>query len=168
MNSAVRNINALWMVIYCAIITTAFGLQIFKGETPCPLCYVQRIAMLLICTAALFNLIYGIRTYHYTLALLAALIGAAASTRQILLHICPGFPQFGVPFLGLSLYVWSYLTFICSIFLAALLIGFYRREQRAPLPLNRFQMLAIFWFTLVIIANIGATLYQCGFGPCKG
>ena len=70
--------------------------------------------MLLVCSAAAMNLIYGLRPYHYALAIFAALMGGGAAIRQILLHICPGFPTFGIPFWGLNLYTWSFVTFVCS------------------------------------------------------
>ena len=93
-----RNLNALWIFVYCAIITTAFGIQIFEHEEPCPLCFLQRCAMLLLCTLAAFNLIFGERLLHYSLAILTAVIGASIATRQIFIHICLGSPEYGIPF----------------------------------------------------------------------
>ena len=164
----VRNINALWIIIYCSIITTAFGLQIFLGEEPCPLCYLQRVAMIAVSITACLNLVYGIRLRHYGLAIIASLFGAAVATRQILLHICPGFPEFGIPFWGLSLYVWSYITFICSILLTSILLFLYRPEQEEAIQLNAFQKFACGWLMLVACGNILSAFLECGLGWCKG
>jgi len=162
----VRNVNALWIIIYCAIITIAFNLQVFEGEVPCPLCYLQRVGMLLICSAAAMNLLCGIRPINYSLAIFGALSGSTIAVRQILLHICYDFPKFGVPFWGLSLYTWSFLTFLGSIFVAAILVAIYKKEQQNTYQLNWFQKIALGWLTLVIIGNIISVLFDCGLGPC--
>lgn len=161
-----RNLNALWIIAYCAIITVAFGLQIFDNEEPCPLCYLQRIAMLLLCTLAAFNLLFGERLHHYSLAIITALIGAGIAARQISIHICPDSPHFGVPFWGLSLYTWSFFTFIGSLLLIALLIGFYGEQKETSL--NRFQKVALVWLSLVILGNVISAFLMCGLGPCVG
>lgn len=162
----VRNVNAIWIVVYCAIITIAFDLQVFEKEVPCPLCYLQRVGMLLVCAAAAMNLLCGIRPLHYSLAIFGALCGSSVAVRQILLHICYDFPKFGVPFWGLSLYTWSFLTFLCSIFVAAVLIGLYHKDQQMRYRLNWFQRCALGWFIIVILGNIASVLIDCGLGPC--
>lgn len=162
----VRNINALWILVYCAIITTAFDLQIFEKEVPCPLCYLQRVGMLLVCSAAAMNLICGVRTMHYSLAILGAITGSIVAIRQILLHVCYDFPKFGVPFWGLSLYTWSFLTFACSLILIAVLLAFYKKDQQMRYKLNYFQKIALGWLVLVIVGNIISVLADCGLGPC--
>ncbi|GAB4232464.1 MAG: disulfide bond formation protein B [Chlamydiales bacterium] len=164
----VRLLNTLWILIYCMIITTAFGLQIFENEEPCPLCYLQRIAMISISCCAAFNLLFGVRLYHYSLAIVFSLFGATVAVRQILLHICPGFPQFGVPFWGLSLYTWSFLSFVGSLLGASLLVGFYEEEQTPLVPLSLIEKVAISWLFLIVLGNCISTLIDCGLGSCKG
>ncbi|MCB1111135.1 MAG: disulfide bond formation protein B [Chlamydiales bacterium] len=168
MTSTIRNLHALWIIVYCVIITVAFGLQIFEHEEPCPLCYLQRIAMLLVCLAAAMNLVFGIRTYHYALVIVASLFGGGTAIRQILLHICPGFTQFGIPFWGLSLYTWSFLTFVGSLTATAIFLALYREDQRQKIELNLFEQIAIGWFALVVCGNIVSSLIDCGLGACRG
>lgn len=167
MTAMMKNLQALWIIVYCLIISTAFSLQIFMNEEPCPLCYLQRVAMLLICSAASMNLIVGIRISHYALAIIGILLGGTVALRQILLHICPGFPVFGTPFWGLSLYTWSFLTFVGSLILIAILLTFYRKEQGEKEKLNKFQIFACVWFILIILANILSVSLQCGLGICE-
>jgi hypothetical protein len=54
------------------------------------------------------------------MTILASLVGAAASVRQILLHIVPPDPGYGPPVIGLHLYSWALLVFACLIVSSAL------------------------------------------------
>lgn len=168
MVSLVRNLNALWIVIYSAIITMAFGVQIFEGEQPCPLCYLQRIGMIMVSIAALFNLYYGVKLYHYGLSLLAIMVGISVAIRQILLHICPEFPTYDVNMFGLSLYAWSFLTFVASMLVLSILLLLYRQDESRPDRLNWFQHLAAWWLLLVAAGNVVSVLLECGLGACVG
>lgn len=162
----IRNIHALWIIVYCAIISTAFLLQIFLDEEPCALCYLQRVGMLLVCSAAAMNLLFGIKPIHYGFAILASLFGGGVAIRQILLHICPSFPEFGIPFMGYSLYTWSLLTFACSLLLTALLLLFHPLEGGKPEKINKLQSAAILWLLLVVIGNVISTAVDCQLGLC--
>ncbi len=169
MDRVVYFLNGLWIFIYCAIITGAFGIQIFEHEQPCPLCYLQRVAMISVSTAALLNLFYGVRPIHYAFALFSSIAGGIVAFRQISLHICPSFPQFGLPFWGISLYSWSFLTFVCSIFMTAVLLCLYRPSQSIqPVRMNFFSRLAGFYLLVIVLGNIFSVLLECGLGVCEG
>lgn len=143
-------------------------MQFFLGETPCPLCYLQRVAMISVSTAALFNLVYGVRVSHYGMALFSSMVGAIIAIRQISLHICPEFPKFGLPFWGISLYTWSFFTFACSVLLVGILLCLYRPSQSAkPVRLEFFGKFAAAYLVAIIIANIFSVLYECGLGICE-
>lgn len=162
-------LNGLWIFIYCAIITAAFGFQIFLGEVPCPLCYLQRVAMISVSTAALFNLYYGVRLSHYGMALFSCIVGGIIAFRQISLHICPAFPKFGIPFFGISLYTWSFLTFVCSVFMVGVLLCLYRPSQSVkPEKMSGFSKLVTGYLILIIIANLLSVYWDCGLGLCEG
>lgn len=97
--------------------------QLILHELPCPLCTAQRIAMMLCALGPLHTLLRtqdGVLTARAVavgngIAILAALVGAIASGRQVLLHILPGDPGFGTPMLGLHLYTWGMIIFACQI-----------------------------------------------------
>lgn len=161
-----RNINALWVMIFSLMITTAFGMQIFLGEEPCALCYLQRHAMLLVSSAAMMNIVYGLRAINYGLAILASLYGASVAIRQILLHICPGSPPYDVFFLGVTLYTWSFLSFVGSLLLIAFLLANHEEEGKRRGKLNAFHITAIAWCIAIVAANIASTLFDCGAGGC--
>jgi disulfide bond formation protein DsbB len=118
----------VWVLV--GILTAAFAVQFWLGEPPCPLCVMQRIAFMLVGLGLLHTLL---RAHAGTLAsrsiavgqgmaIIAALLGALAASRQILLHILPGDPGFGSPVLGLHLYTWSFIAFSCQIAASAVFL----------------------------------------------
>lgn len=163
-----RDLNALIIVIIGGILLGAFGVQIFMHEQPCPLCLLQRLGMIGVATGALLNIWFGVRMSHYGLMLLSALMGGFVALRQISLHVCPAFPKFGLPVLGLSLYTWSFIIFVCVVLAVALLLFLYdpKDSLEQPPSLNGWSKFAFGLIFLVTFANIITTLFQCGFGPC--
>lgn len=163
-----RDLNALIVIILSGILLSAFGVQIFMHEQPCPLCLLQRLGMLGVATGALLNIWFGIRMGHYSLILLSALMGGFVALRQISLHVCPGFPEFGLPVLGLSLYTWSFIIFVCVVFAVAVLLSLYTPQEREeePRKLNLWCKFAFGSIFFIAIANIVSTLFLCGLGPC--
>jgi disulfide bond formation protein DsbB len=165
-----RNINAIGALGLGAIVTGAYIFQFVLHELPCPLCLLQRIGMLGAAFGLLLNVRFGLRPPHYALAILSALFGAAASARQILLHIVPVAgrpPGFGTPLFGLHMYTWALLIFLFTIITIACLMLYNRqfRDSRV-LPLTGFQQF-VFWFIIVLAAaNVLTTLLQCGIMPC--
>lgn len=159
--------NALIILTLSGILLAAYGVQFLKGEKPCPLCLLQRFAMMGVATGLLLNITFGIRTSHYGLSLLSALAGGTVALRQISLHVCPGFSVFGVPVLGLSLYTWSFLIFTCVVLAVALLLliaePMKEELQQTMDPLSKIAFLMIF---LIAFANVLTTFAQCGFGIC--
>lgn len=165
-----RNLNALMVIVLSSVLLAAFGVQIFMHEEPCPLCMLQRLGMIGVATGALLNIWFGIRMSHYGLCLFSALTGSFVALRQISLHVCPGFPTFGIPVLGLSLYTWSFVVFVCIIFAVAFLLFLYNPEENkveSP-PINSLGKFAFILILCIALANIVTTFMQCGFSPCEG
>lgn len=169
MNCIGRLLNSLFILIVCGILLAAFGYQIITHDEPCPLCLLQRLGMIGVALGAAFNLKFGIRPIHYGFSLLSALFGGGVALRQITLHVCPGFPIFGTPVLGLSLYTWSFLTFVCSTAAISLLLFIYEPEHHYSNshPLKFIEKLALALLFIVIFANVITTFVECGFGPCQ-
>lgn len=163
-----RNLNALLMVILAAVLWGALGFQLLDGQKPCALCLLQRLGMIGVASGALLNVRFGIKAAHYGLSLLFAITGSFVSLRQISLHVCPSFPTFGVPFLGLSLYTWAFIVFVCAITYIALLCLIFDKAKRARPPhhLNLFCRFAFAALFLVTFINIITALFQCGLGAC--
>jgi disulfide bond formation protein DsbB len=163
-----QRLNALVIVILSTVLLAGFAVQILLNEQPCPLCMLQRLGMIGVATGLLLNLWFGVQMAHYGLALLSALMGGFVALRQISLHICPGFSSYGVPVLGLSLYTWSFVVFVCSVLSVALLLFLYnpKEEAKAIVPLNAWGKFACGLLLFVALANIFSTFLLCGLGPC--
>lgn len=119
----------IWVVGYTVILGLALILQFALHELPCPLCMLQRYAMILCTLGALWILR---EAQHGTLTLsgyaqglglgaLGACFGVLFSVRQVLLHILPGDPGYGAPILGLHLYSWALVSFCVVILFTAVL-----------------------------------------------
>jgi disulfide bond formation protein DsbB len=118
----------VWVVVL--VLAAAFAVQFIAGEPPCPLCVMQRIALMLVALGPLYILARAHAgklsardaAVGNGMAILAALLGVTASGRQVLLHILPGDPGFGSPVLGLHLYTWCLIAFGCQVAASAVLL----------------------------------------------
>ncbi|MCF7806456.1 MAG: disulfide bond formation protein B [Simkaniaceae bacterium] len=162
-----RTINAIMIFVIVGILLSAYYQQYSKEEMPCPLCILQRLGLISAGFGAFLNLWFGIRPIHYTVTLLSAMVGGTVSIRQICLHICPGSPTFGVPVLGLSLYTWAFIAFICILFVAGILLALLRMEQK-KLKTNWFEYSACITLILITLSNFVTTFMECGLSACKG
>lgn len=90
----------------------------------------------------------------------------SVAIRQILLHICPGIPTFGMPVLGYSLYTWSFLTFCASFVGILILMWFYEGKEEVPRPSTFCKVAAAFIF-IVACYNFIEVIIKCRVGPCK-
>lgn len=166
------NIAALFALI--GVLAGSLHLQFGLGEQPCPLCLVQRSAMIGLAIGPVMNLLWGLRPAHYALSILSAMVGAAASTRQIFLHIAdPADPGYGPAVAGLHLYTWALVTFAVAIAGCALMIlwsGQFRPDDRGILGERRalrvLAFTAIIWVLLDLLVIGLSVLPECGLGLC--
>lgn len=164
-----RNLNALLIIILSGVLLSAYAVQFLWNEEPCPLCLLQRLGMLGVASGALMNLRFGVRPFHYGLSLISAVVGGTVALRQISLHVCPGFaPPFGLPVLGLSLYTWSFLVFVCSVLYIAFLLFLYKpgESELEPAAYTKWSKTAFSLIFFVALTNVITTWMQCGLGPC--
>ena len=136
LSNAVRRLiridSIIGLVGVCFILAAALSVQIFYGETPCPLCLLQRAAFVNIGLAMMLNIFYKNRVAHWAMATLSACAGIAVSMRQILLHITS--PHgFGSAFLGLHMYTWCFIVFFSTIVGCTLMLVIYPEKKRARL-----------------------------------
>jgi hypothetical protein len=91
------------------------------------------------------------------------------SVRQIELHILPGDPGYGAPFLRLHLYTWAFVTFaIVMIYIGVMLMLMPRGIPQAPAVGSaawRVSTAIIWLFIGVIAANVIAIIFLEGFAP---
>ena len=169
--SRLINIVALFALI--GVLGGSLHLQFGIGEQPCPLCLVQRSAMFGLAVGPTLNLLWGIKARHYALSILAALVGAASSTRQIFLHILPGDAGYGPAVAGLHLYTWALVTFVvaiagCAVMLLwqAPLLAKDRGIRDAGTFTRVLALTAMAWVTIDLIVVAAAVIPECGLGMC--
>ncbi|MCK4934459.1 MAG: disulfide bond formation protein B [Simkaniaceae bacterium] len=161
-------LNELWIIILCGILTGAFIYERINHAFPCPLCLLQRLGMIATAIGPLMNLLFGFRSAHYGLAIIGALFGASVSMRQILLHVCKDFSEYGHPVFGLELYTWAFLVACFSILGTAFLLMLFEKseEYREKAPLRPLGYIAITFLILIVVANVMGTFLECGFTFC--
>ena len=175
MASLVRLGNTLGTAGIALVLLAAFAAQFVLHELPCPLCQLQRLAFAMCGFCFLLNLRFGSQPLHYGAALFAALFGAMAAGRQILLHIAPGTGSYGSPLLGLHYYTWSFLLFVAVIAAVAVLLILSGRGQserdrldmRSAASFSGAARLAAYLLIGVTLANVVNSFVQCGFAECS-
>ena len=164
-----------WVLAYSVVMLSAFYIQFVMGEFPCPLCMLQRYGMILATLGALFVIMQARRgtltTARYAqglgMGLIGVLAGASVSIRQIELHILPGDPGYGEPFLRLHLYTWAFITFaIVMIYVGLMLMLMPRGIPQAPAAgtaARKVSTVIIWIFIGVVAANVIAIIFLEGF-----
>ena len=131
-------IQHLCVLGICGVLLGAFWVQFAQGEYPCPLCLLQRMAMIMTAVGSIFIITHGhlariqgfsVIGLGYGMSVLAALVGMLISARQVLLHIEPGDPGYGSPMLGLHLYTWALIVFLTVILVSGIMLIFGRDPE---------------------------------------
>lgn len=171
-NIMVRKLHIVALLLLAMPLIGAFGIQIFMHELPCPLCLLQRIGMIGIAIGLLMNLRFGIHPLHYGISIVSALIGAAVSTRQILLHIVPsadGVTGYGDAVLGMHLYTWALIVFLASILGIAffmILMKWSDNLGSESVELNSVEKGILVLFLVLALGNTLGVFLECGLQPC--
>ena len=164
-----------WVLAYCVVMLSAFFIQFVMGEFPCPLCMLQRYGMILATLGPLFVIMQArpgeLTTARYAqglgMGLVGVLAGASVSIRQIELHILPGDPGYGEPFLRLHLYTWAFITFaIVMIYVGVMFMLMPRGIPMAPAAgssAHKVSTVIIWLFIGVVAANVIAIIFLEGF-----
>jgi disulfide bond formation protein DsbB len=116
----------------------------------------------------LLNIRFGASNIHYAMILASALVGAATSLRQILLHIAPGDQGYGSALFGLHFYTWGFISFVVMIAFCALMLCIDRQPNKLS---NRgtsgvIATGVIILFFALAAANTVSSVMVCQFGPC--
>jgi disulfide bond formation protein DsbB len=157
----------VWVLV--GILAAAFAVQLWLGEPPCPLCVMQRIALMLVALGPLHILLHTyaagltsrVAAVGQGMAIIAAVLGALAAGRQIVLHILPGDLGFGSPLLGLHLYTWCFIAFSCQIAASAVLLMTtpWLDDGRVRGPIT---MITASAFAFVVAANLISVIAEAG------
>ncbi len=161
-------LNALGLYGIALVLIAAFAGQILLGELPCPLCLLQRVLFATLAIGPILNIRFGPHPSHYALSLLAAVVGATVSARQILLHIMPRDPGYGSALLGYHYYTWAFVAFVAAIVLIAIVLVFddWLRDDKISRPVGLFAAGAVWLVVGLTAVNAASTLLECGFRAC--
>ena len=102
------------------------------------------------------------------MSLLAAVLGAVISSRQVLLHIAPGDPGYGSAVMGMHLYTWALVVFMVVIAVSGFMLIFGAEpavdgDANAPAQRHWFTKLTFWVFAAIIAANAVAVFVEAGF-----
>jgi disulfide bond formation protein DsbB len=167
-----RLVLLLMLAVVAVILTMAMVLQVAFGEIPCPLCLLQRVAMLGCC----FGLVQQLRAEESQrgagIGLIFALLLLVISARQTLLDIVPrpGHSYVGQAVFGLHMPVWSVVIAV------ALMAGFAIRFALFGAPraaaaledsaMRRSARVLELYVVFICAINFVAVVLQCGLGEC--
>jgi len=161
------------MAVIAAILTAAMVMQYAYGELPCPLCLLQRVAMLGVCFGLMQNFRNGFSDRNLGYSLLFSVFLLVVAIRQTVLDIYPrpGHEFVGSAVLGLHMPVWSILIAVALITAFAVKLCVIGTEDGAspPPPASLFGRLATILSLYVIaiaLINFGSVVVQCGAGEC--
>ncbi|WP_096086996.1 disulfide bond formation protein B [Agaribacterium haliotis] len=161
-----RLLNTLGAIAIAFILTYAFFDQFYANDLPCPLCLLQRVAFIAVLTTLIANVIYGPKLIHYSAMILSAFMGATFALRQVSLHVIPGTPGYGEPFLGMHFYTWAFVVFALVILGATVMLSFNKQYQNSGyLPFGKQSALAKIAIALAVLvcsANMLAVFIECG------
>jgi disulfide bond formation protein DsbB len=161
------------MAVIAGVLTAALIMQFAYDELPCPLCLLQRVALLGVCFGLMQNFRSGFSDRNLGFSLLFSVFLLVVSIRQTLLDIYPrpGHAYIGSAVLGLHMPVWSILIAMVLITAFAIKLCVIGTEDgaRAPSPTSTFGRIAMALSLFVIaigLANFGSVVVQCGLGQC--
>ncbi len=163
--------NAFGVLGICGVLLGAYYVQFVEGELACPLCLLQRLAMLGVAFGAMLNLRFGIHTRHYAVSLISAVFGASVSIRQILLHIAPSDIGYGSTVFGMHLYTWAFIVFAVVVLLIGVMMFFEdqfenKEDHKSTKSLSLFIKAVFLLAVFIAAANVVTTFLECGISEC--
>jgi disulfide bond formation protein DsbB len=161
------------MAVIAGILTAAMVMQYAYGELPCPLCLLQRAAMLGVCFGLMQNFRVGFSDRNIGYSLLFSVFLLVVSVRQTLLDIYPrpGHEYVGSAVLGLHMPVWSILIALALITAFAVKLCVIGTEDGAmpperTSPFGRLAAALSLYVIAIALINFGSVVVQCGLGQC--
>ena len=165
----------LVMLVIAGILTAAMTLQYVNGELPCPLCLLERAAMLGVCFGIMLNFRHGFSYQNTGFSLLSAILLLVIATRQTLLDIYPrpGHEYIGSAIFGIHMPVWSIIIALCLLTAYAIKLAilggdeYLRAADVAEFPAIRKLASALsLYIVLICVVNLISVILQCGLGEC--
>ena len=169
----------LYSILALAVLALAvvpIGVAVFVlgfayGDSPCVMCWEQRIGMALVALIGLFVIRYGPKPKYIGLAVLVAIWGVFMGIRHTGMHAARDVGQgFSAEILGAHTYTWALLIYWVAVALMGLLLMMTNKEdiEERPRPLGALGTLAGVVFLVVIAANVVQAFASTGPPPFMG
>jgi len=171
--------DVLYSILALAVLALAvvpIGIAVFvlgfiQGDSPCVMCWEQRIGMALVALVGLFVLRYGPKPKYIGLGVLIAIWGVFMGIRHTGMHAARDVGQgFSVEILGAHTYTWALFIYWVSVATMGLLLLTTRKEDidDRPRSLGFLGTLAALVFLVVIAGNIVQAFASTGPPPFMG
>jgi len=171
--------NALYSTLALAVLLLAvipIGVAVFLlgfiyGDSPCVMCWEQRIGMALVALIGLFVLRYGPKPKYIGLAVLVAAWGVFMGIRHTGMHAARDVGQgFSAEILGAHTYTWAlFIYWVCVATMGVLLLMTKKEDiEDEPRTLTPLESLAGVVFLVVIAGNIVQAFASTGPPPFMG
>jgi disulfide bond formation protein DsbB len=151
--------------------TAAFILGFLHGESPCILCWAQRIGMVLIALTGLFILRFGPRPRYVGFAVLLGAMGVYMGLRHSALHVARDIGQgFSGEILGAHTNTWSLFIFWAALIVIAILVMTLRDGEltRRDHQLSHFETIVAWVFLVAVAGNAVQAFASTGPPPYVG
>ena len=165
----------LVMLVIAGILTAAMTLQYARGELPCPLCLLERVAMFGVCFGIMLNFRHEFSYQNTGFSLLSAILLLVIAVRQSLLDIYPrpGHEYIGSAIFGIHMPVWSIiiaLTLLIAYAIKLAILGgdeYLRDGEVTEFPgIRRIADVLGLYVIVICVINLISVVLQCGFGEC--
>ncbi|HEY0295200.1 MAG TPA: disulfide bond formation protein B [Bordetella sp.] len=159
-----RQFNALLLFLICASLVFSLVWQGLAVDYACPMCALQRVALVLAGVGLLLNVRLGPSPLHYAMTIAAALAGAAISGW---LALRPA--DLGARLLfGLHLYSWAFLVFGALVVFSLLMLALDRRwgDNALKCPVSMLGAVVMALFLAAALASAAGTSLDCGVAAC--
>ena len=171
--------DALYTILALAVLALAvvpIGIAVFVlgfvyGDSPCVMCWEQRIGMALVALVGLFVLRYGPKPKYIGTGVLVAAWGVFMGLRHTGMHAARDVGQgFSAEILGAHTYTWALLIYLVTVALMGLLLTMTRKEdiEEQPRRLRPLEAFAGAVFMVVIAANVVQAFASTGPPPFMG
>jgi disulfide bond formation protein DsbB len=166
----------LMLLVIAGILSAAMFMQYARGELPCPLCLLQRAALLGVCFGIMLTFRHGFSYQDTGLSLLFAIFLLIVAVRQTLIDIYPrpGHAYIGTAIFGLHMPVWSIIIALCLLIAYAVKLAaigghgeHLRQYDIGTFPvIRRIATIVSLLVIAIALVNFVSVVLQCGLGEC--
>ena len=171
--------NVVYTMLALAVLAVAvvpvggavFVLGFVYGDSPCVMCWEQRVGMALVALVGLFVLRFGARPKYVGLSIVVGAWGVFMGLRHVGMHAARDIGQgFSAEILGAHTYTWSLFIFwVCIVTMGVLLMMLQRGNLDASArTLRPLEKLAMAVFLVVIAGNVVQAFASTGPPPYMG